>query len=468
MSPITNDSAGPEEKNKTPLSKYIFLLALFVPTVLAFALRTTYIKETVIVNPICADARQYVIYAVNLINHGTFSQEYLVENPQPDSFRSPGYPAFISIILLLSGNRYYQAVLTSQAFLSSLMVLLTFLLGASFLPSWAAMTAACAVACSPHLVSSASYILTETLFGFVLLLALFTFRCALCKNNAWIFSLAGVLFGYAYLVNEASLFLPWVLTITAVYLQVPLKSGLGLKKFFSVPIVKGSVVLLIVFSVFFVSWSVRNYINVPPGPRSGKQRALNTLTHGTYPGFIYKDPRFKYFPYREDPEQPEYSRSISNFARIFLKRFRERPLRYISWYLFEKPYYLWSWDILQGQGDIYIYPVKRSLYQSSAVANFTRKFMKFLHPFILLMALGGFLIAVRRWGSSKNPPVMEGHLVIYIPILYFTCLYTVFAPWPRYSIPLRPELYLAVMWTLTTLIDLLRKKISDSKRVLRR
>ncbi|NJL60252.1 MAG: hypothetical protein HC887_12100 [Desulfobacteraceae bacterium] len=75
--------------------------------------------------------------------------------------------------------------------------------------------------------------------------------------------------------------------------------------------------------------------------------------------------------------QSEFSSSLSSFSKIFWSRFQERPIRYISWYLFEKPYYFWSWNILVGQGDVYIYEIKKSLYQTSAAANFTREIMKF-------------------------------------------------------------------------------------------
>ncbi len=448
------------EPKSTPTKKRLNLpvLLLVVITLTGFTIRAAYIEKTVINTPIRADARQYVIYALNLINHQTFSVEYPSDNPKPDSFRSPGYSAFISLALLISGEKYYQAIQYSQVVLSTLMVPMTFFLGLTFLPVWASLVSSLLVALSPHLVSSTSYVLTETLFGFVFLAALLTYTLAVNSGRVWIFTFSGILFGYGYLINETLLFLPWILVILTLYLTGSSEDNSFYKRIFSSPLLKGSVILLIVFSIFTASWFIRNHITVPPGSMSGKQRALNTLAAGTYPGFIYKDLRYKYFPYREDPEFPKYKKSFSNFTKIFYSRFKERPARYISWYLLEKPYYLWSWNILQGERDIYIYPVKRSLYRSSSLANSTRIFMKVLHPVSLILALAGFFLTLWQWKKRIKPYSGFSHLQIYIPILYFTLLYTVFIPLPRYSIPFKTIFYLAVMWTLTALIDLRAKK----------
>ena len=49
--------------------------------------------------------------------------------------------------------------------------------------------------------------------------------------------------------------------------------------------------------------------------------------------------------------------------------------------------------------------------------------------------------------------------------VYFTAIYMVFAPWPRYSVPLRPELYLCAVWSGTALTKFLlsRWRTRDSK-----
>ncbi len=447
-------------KRKSPLvikKLNLPVLILVVITLTGFIIRAAYIEKTVIITPIRADARQYVIYALNLINHQTFSVEYPSDNPKPDSFRSPGYPAFISLALLAGGKKYYNYILYAQVFLSTLVIPATYLLGTAFLPLWGALTAALLVALSPHLVTSASYVLTETLFGTLLTVALLLFCLAMGRAKRSLFIISGIFFGLAYLVNEATLFLPFLLVIFLILFTVLERDKKKGERLFASPFLSASIIFILVFCAFAGSWIVRNKVNVTSTEMSSSQRALNTLAHGTYPGFIYKDPRYKYYPYRDDPAWDEFTESFSSFKRIFLKRFSERPLRHVLWYVFEKPYYIWSWNIIQGQGDIYIYPVEKSLYQKSGLANFTRMIMKILHPVILLLCLGGIIFLIINFSRGERPD-KRVVILLFVPIIYFTFIYSVFAPLPRYSIPLRPLLYLAVMWTLTTFIEIRKNK----------
>ena len=134
---------------------------------------------------------------------------------------------------------------------------------------------------------------------------------------------------------------------------------------------------MIVFSIFPFAWTLRNHIEEPKNVKR-PSRAISTLSHGAYPDFIYKDKKYKYYPYLEDPMQPAFGSNLKNFVQILAERVQEKPLRYIRWYLFEKPYYVWSWDNLQsqmgekrekGEGDIYVYNVKTSLYYRVPLAN---------------------------------------------------------------------------------------------------
>jgi hypothetical protein len=428
---------------KTNVSKKAIVLLVIV-TVAAIFLRIGYHRLTIIENPALADAFQYVIYGMNLVQHGTFSKDYPTKSPRPDSYRSPGYPVFIALAMLLGGENAYPVICYTQIMVSGLMVPLTFFLGILFLPLWGAMTAAALVALSPHLVASASYVLTETLFGFVFLCSVLLFCNAVRKRSHLLFISSGACFGYAYLINETALVIPFS------FFGIALASeGRGYKRVFQHPFLSGAAWFLVVFCLFPVGWMIRNRTNVPPDAPNGKQRALMTLTHGAYPGFVYKDPRYKYYPYKEDPEQPAYSASLSQFAAIFWGRFRQRPARYLAWYLFEKPYYLWSWNILQGQGDVYIYPVAESLYHQVQAADVTRELMKHLHPIILVLACFAFLLfCVLHCRKKAGVSVADTPILPLITILAYTFIHMVFAPWPRYSIPLRPELYLCSVWTV--------------------
>jgi hypothetical protein len=86
----------------------------------------------------------------------------------------------------------------------------------------------------------------------------------------------------------------------------------------------------------------------------------------------------------------------------------------------------------------------------SIPANLTRQLIKLLHPFILVLALVGIAVAgVEAYSRRKNLKLDQSPIFLFAILVYYTALYTVFAPWPRYSVPLRPELYLCAMWTVS-------------------
>lgn len=392
---------------------------------------------------IVRDAKQYVDYADNLVHHGTFSKER-TDSPRPDSYRSPGYPLLIAMTKTIAGDPDdLRLLLYIQALLSALLVLLTFYVGLFCMPPAAAMAAAVLVAFSPHLITIADCVLTETLFSFLLLAAAGCLLMAIRNASYLLHGISAVLFGAAYMTNEAALFLPFLL-IPVVHrfhgkhqTEQPRKMTL-----------RALATFLLIFSLFPFAWAIRNQVSVPEGAPKGSQRAVVTMSHGAYPGFVYKNPLYQRFPYREDPNQPEFGSSLSYFFRILRARAQEEPLRYLQWYLVGKPYYLWRWDILQGVGDIYINPVDVSLFQASKFAAGIRSVMKGLHPLILVLALltlPTVYLERRRAVKAGDPSFFP-----FIPLsicVYFTALYMIFAPWPRYGIPLRPELYLCAVWT---------------------
>ena len=400
---------------------------LSIVVVVALLIRVGYVTTTHVKDPLRTDAGQYVQYAHNLVHHGTYSLDEQAP-PKPDAFRSPGYPLFLALTMWIAGEEHYYALARyTQVALGAAMVLLAFWLASLALPYAAALVVAVLVALSPHLVTSTGYILTETLFGFLLLGLLLVGIGARRQRPRTLLAAAAAL-AAAGLVNETALLLPVALAAVLWRLGAP---RWVCAAFVGVVVVTGG------------SWAARNQWSVADGARGGADRARITMTHGSYPGWIHKDPRYRYSAYLEDPEQPEFGESWSKFASVLSERVQERPLRYLSWYLLEKPYYLWSWDILQGKGDIYVYPVAESLYQNAPVAEATRLLMKALHPVVLVLAALGVVLSF--WWRRQ---ISVATAVVAVTAGYFTLTYAVFAPWPRYSVPLRPELYLLATGTV--------------------
>ena len=428
-------------------------LIVALVTVCALFFRVSYVRNTVVENPIRSDARQYVIYASNLAERGVFSKD-LSDTPRPDSFRSPGYPLLVALTLKMAGdgeppeqNAFYPFLLHLQAVLGALMVPLTFGLGTRFLPRWAALVAASGVALSPHLVTLSGYVLTETLFGLLALAATLTFVLALERNSALRIAAAGALFGLAYLTNATVLFVPVMFAVAAVCAQGERVGGRGWNHR-----LRRGALFLAAFCVLPAAWSVRNALSVSEEMRTGSDRAFATMTHGIYPGWVHENPRSRYYAYLDDERADEIRSSFSGFASVLWERAKERPLRYASWFMIEKPYYGWSWSILQGQGDVFVYPVKTSLFHVSKIADAIRVFMKALHPFLLLAVCAGIPICLGRALHLRgNDLLVHTPLLLALLALYYTAIFVVFAPWPRYGVPLRPELYLLATWSVLEL-----------------
>ena len=254
--------------------------------------------------------------------------------------------------------------------------------------------------------------------------------------------MAGALFGGVALVNATAL----VVAPLAV-LSVLLGAGWRPGRWWQHPLRPALAIFLAASAVLPLAWEIRGAVSLPEGARSGSDRFLSTMVHGHYPGWVHEDPRLRYYAYREDPEFPKMRRSLGDFAEVFGQRFAERPLRYLSWYLLEKPVTLWSWSILQGQGDVYVYPLEESGYQTSRLADATRILMKATHPLVLVAALLGVGCVLGRGPEESASPVQgPGPRLLLALVAYYTVVYTVTAPWPRYAIPLRPELYLLAIY----------------------
>ncbi|MEL6109337.1 MAG: glycosyltransferase family 39 protein [Planctomycetota bacterium] len=413
-------------------------------TVVGFGIRFTYVSDVVLDRPLRADAAKYATYGANLFTKGVFSSDR-GESTEPDSYRSPGYPILLAAMMALAGlSGWYQATLLLQIAMGAALVPLTYVASRRTLAPWGRWVASALVALSPHLVASTSYILTETTFAFVLMIALWTLFVAVRRDRPILYCLSGAVFGCAYLVNETLLFLPILLIL--------LHAARGFfrsEHSFRRKILPHAACFLAAFLVICGAWFVRNSTLEIPDQKKSVARARASIILGSYPSFFHKTEEFRYYPQHEDPQYPELRESWSTMTRILWSRIQERPLRYVTWYFVQKPYYLWSWNILQGQGDVYVYPVKSSIYQQNRIAKFTHFFSKVIHPAVLVLAFIAILASIKSAGAISTDAIEFEVACFMIVVLYFTLIYGfVFQPLPRYSIPLRPELFIAALWGL--------------------
>src|SRR3989338_3403803 len=161
------------------------------------------------------DAREYYQIGQNLAEHGQFSQSPS-EPYAPDSFRTPVYPFLIALSLQIF-NSFYP-ILILQALLAALTVLIVYRLSVRLLPGRWPFVPATLVALDPIGIVYSNLLMTETLFLFLLTLALLIFTKSTLESRgdnrdlAWV----GILLGLATLTRPISLFLPFLLALLCV------------------------------------------------------------------------------------------------------------------------------------------------------------------------------------------------------------------------------------------------------------
>lgn len=443
--------------NKDPIRLWLSVILI---AFMALWIRINYFHYTDVNIPIRGDAAHYVQYAFNLVNHGVYSKSRNTDTPTPDAYWAPGYPAFIATAMIMEknfGTDTYRTIIYAQACIGALIAILTLLLGRQFLPHCWAFFAATLVVFSPHLVSLGNYVLTETLFSLFFLASIYIFVLAFFKKNNWLFALSGLLFGASYLVNPVAFFTPLIFTGIAVFLyqkmpEISLSSA-----------IKILVPCLLTFSLCVGGWAIRGTVNVPQDSASSSTRLLTNLIIGSHHNF--------HSMWRENPRNPSNPATIdeanlqgsySAFAQLLTERVADNPLHYAHWYFIQKPIMLWDWNILVGQGDIYVYPVNYSLYHTSKPAIFTYSVMRASHYWLFGCALLGLIfLAVNLKENDKKTTVS---LFIYSAVIYVSAVYVISQAEARYSVPLRPLMYLGAAYFLSMFVSLAwRNKAASTK-----
>lgn len=402
---------------------------------LALVLRLLYSNQATVEAPISGDANQYVAYAMNLLHHATFSNAIPGSGAPvlPDAYRGPGYPALLYLALWTgeAGGSWYPLVLKAQAVLGAASAVLALLIGRRFLPAPLALLAALIVAVWPHLISINGYLLSETLFGFVLLLSLYLSCLALEQPRTGSSVMAGVASGLTCLVNPIYLLFPWLVAALLV-LRKDRKRGL---------------LFLVAAMALPLAWSIRNS-SIPDRPEQ-TSRIVQNLVQGSWPlyhaAYMSRDvdPMPRQILAEIGQEERAFARDPVAGLRSMQQRFATRPWDYLGWYVQDKVYLLWDWDIRIGQGDIYIIHTENSPFETSPIWHAGKNALRWLNPGFfwasLLFSIGTLVVSIRRPDRS-NPSA----LLLALFFLYVTGLHMVLQAEPRYSIPYRPvEILLA-------------------------
>ncbi|CAB1061327.1 hypothetical protein D1BOALGB6SA_6100 [Olavius sp. associated proteobacterium Delta 1] len=411
-----------------------FITALIIVSVIAVGLylRIEMANKTVVFKPIMKDAAEYYHYAYNLEKYGVYSRQgpSQIEEfiPEPDARRTPGYSLFLLPFIKISPlQKMVGFVVVSQAIISSLTIFIAFIFFRTFLNCPWALGGAFLVAISPHLVAFNIYVLSESLFTFFLTLLGWAMS-AVAQNKGRLHALiAGLILGISLLIRPTMLyFIAFLIPVFFIFFQN--------KKAWVL-----AVFLIVGFSATYGPWVLRNKLVNP----SKSRLALVTIHKGMYPNLIYNNDFKTYgFPNHFDPQWTK-RRDMPSVLKEIFRRFSSEPLKYLYWYTIGKPTMFFSWDMIVGMGDIFIYPVSTSPYHHhNGFFGLTHQLMKSLHGLLTVIALA---TSIFIWfpGTSRLL-AKEGLIVarfISLIMIYFILVHIVGTPLPRYSVPLRPFIY---------------------------
>ena len=126
--------------------------------------------------------------------------------------------------------------------------------------------------------------------------------------------------------------------------------------------------------------------------------------------------------------------------------------------MIKKTVAFWSWDMVNGWGDIFTYKVLKSPYKNRILFQWTHMLMHTVHwPLVVLCMFGCLLVWFPRliFGLAEESAFAARFTSLLL--IYYTLLHMVGAPFPRYSVPLRPFIYGAALLTPHLIASAVRK-----------
>ncbi|RDJ00352.1 hypothetical protein DVT68_06005 [Dyella solisilvae] len=336
-----------------------------------------------------------------------------------------------------------------QAWIAGLTLLLTTLLAMALLGAWPGLALGALVALSPHQSVYVPYLLSETTFGAVLMLALAAgvaaLRTASRRARYVLGFLSGVLFGMACLVRPT--LNQWI-PVLLILLLVP-----AVRRFW-----REVAVLALGFVLMMSPWWVRNEITLHH--MTDSEKMLVTVQQGSYVDLMYQGRPDTYgAAYRFDPKAAQAASSWPDLMTDLRDKFASQPAAMVRWYVFGKVESFLSWSSAEGWGDIFTYPVFRTPWLSAPAFIAAASLMRGMHaPLMILSVLGAlmaFLPVTRRQFDERSADAWRFLALMY---LFAIGVHVVGLPIARYSVPFQPLGYLFAGFQLVLLYRFYRER----------
>lgn len=431
--------------------RWLWRLVLVLITALSLALRLYYVTHAQVLQPVDdqqhvrADGVEFYAYARNLVQHHTFSMAPEGTHPLVgDSFRDPGYPAFLAGWMLAFGSwdSWYAAVLLSQAVLSALTVLLALIAARRWMPLPWLTGAGVLMAVWPHSVAMNSFILSETLVGFLAIGGLAWVSRGIENGRPGTATTGSATLALAGLTNAVLLpFAPLAALCARWRGDINTRTTLS---------------LLAAALLLPTAWAVRN-MSLPPGQTS-TGRALINLDQGSWPRYheAYQaaskgDPAARKYLDASNEEIRLLQSNVGGGLHQIAQRLGTTPWQSARWYL-AKPALLWDWDIRMGQGDIYVYPTRSSPFITNAPFRAVWAICHAINPWLFIAMMAACLWAMVRYRRVPASLALSVLLVLQI-----TAVHSVLQAEPRYSEPYRALEILLGTWLVQDILGRLKR-----------
>jgi 4-amino-4-deoxy-L-arabinose transferase-like glycosyltransferase len=432
--------------NYKMLIKIIIILSILL---FGLHLRNVVVKDTIIDGPIRGDAIDYFFYTKNINEYHVYSKQNTLNNPttlpMADALRSPGFPLFASFFFAKENiDQTLNQTLIAQTLLQIIIFILFSYVLINLLGFISGSISSLLVWTFPHFITINTYYLSESLFASLLMLSSFTIWVTFEKkiNIKAGLLITGFFIGLSALTRPVMEYFPFFLLMLVLIFD---RSKIKYYYYF-----------LTAALAPIILWKIRNYIAI--NELSDPTLMINGLYHGSFPNFMYENnPETLGYAYRFDPRQNEVYAGITATLNLIFERFKESPFTYLSWYIFGKQTFLWQWSMLEGAGEMFIYPVIQSPYNYLVEVWASYKVHRFIHPIWVIIGLLGSLSIPYLWKNKilKVHPIL---LFMSLLIIYAIIIHAITAPYPRYSIPFKLFLIPISIWSLKETIKWARSK----------
>lgn len=336
------------------------------------------------------------------------------------SFHEPFYSYFLAAVYYLFGHSYI-VIKVMQGILGSVTCVIIFLISKRVFNLKVAVISALIACFYPAFVKSAGHLMTENLFTFIFIIAIFYLLKYTQKQDFHNLIFLGIALGIAALTRSVILFLP--LLIILLFIKRDILSIRGFRKY-----ILSVVVFILCFLLPIIPWTLRNW--------QVHHRFIPICTKGglvLYSSYFPKDGKLYGFTTNDlITEKAKLTGSEAEQSSFLfketLKSIRNNPQRVLKLELLKIAYF-WSpfdWEII-GYG----------------VYNF-------MYVFILPFFIFGIFITFRRFKEL---------LPIYLPVLYAFAIALITYGSPRFRLPIEPYIIIIASCGIANFIAHFYKKI---------